>query len=81
MTTRRCVCPGSYDPVTYGHVDVINRASGLFDEVVNGHDADALHRYLAADVVDHEKLIFAQPEGPAGVETGFRLLGIWPDIG
>ncbi len=34
MTTRRCVCPGSYDPVTNGHVDVISRASGLFDEVV-----------------------------------------------
>ncbi|EWT00151.1 phosphopantetheine adenylyltransferase [Intrasporangium oryzae NRRL B-24470] len=31
---RRCVCPGSYDPVTNGHVDVITRASGLFDEVV-----------------------------------------------
>ena len=34
MTPRRCVCPGSYDPVTNGHVDVITRASGLFDEVV-----------------------------------------------
>lgn len=36
MTTqsRRCVCPGSYDPVTNGHVDVIERAAGLFDEVV-----------------------------------------------
>jgi pantetheine-phosphate adenylyltransferase len=31
---RRCVCPGSYDPVTNGHVDVITRAAGLFDEVV-----------------------------------------------
>lgn len=31
---RRCVCPGSYDPVTNGHVDVIQRAAGLFDEVV-----------------------------------------------
>ena len=31
---RRCVCPGSYDPVTNGHVDVIERAAGLFDEVV-----------------------------------------------
>jgi pantetheine-phosphate adenylyltransferase len=28
------VCPGSYDPVTNGHVDVIARAAGLFDEVV-----------------------------------------------
>lgn len=32
--TRRCVCPGSYDPVTLGHADVIRRAAGLYDEVV-----------------------------------------------
>jgi pantetheine-phosphate adenylyltransferase len=31
---RRCVCPGSYDPVTNGHLDVVRRAAGLFDEVV-----------------------------------------------
>lgn len=32
--TRRCVCPGSFDPVTNGHLDVIARATTLFDEVV-----------------------------------------------
>jgi pantetheine-phosphate adenylyltransferase len=31
---RIAVCPGSYDPITNGHVDVIARAAGLFDEVV-----------------------------------------------
>ena len=31
---RRCVCPGSFDPVTNGHLDVIERAARLFDEVV-----------------------------------------------
>lgn len=31
---RRCVCPGSFDPVTLGHLDVINRAARLYDEVV-----------------------------------------------
>jgi pantetheine-phosphate adenylyltransferase len=31
---RRAVCPGSYDPVTNGHLDIVGRASGLFDEVV-----------------------------------------------
>jgi pantetheine-phosphate adenylyltransferase len=31
---RRAVCPGSFDPVTNGHLDIIERASGLFDEVV-----------------------------------------------
>lgn len=32
--TRRCVCPGSFDPVTLGHLDVVRRATTLFDEVV-----------------------------------------------
>ena len=31
---RRAVCPGSFDPVTHGHLDIISRAAGLFDEVV-----------------------------------------------
>jgi pantetheine-phosphate adenylyltransferase len=31
---RRAACPGSFDPVTNGHIDIIARASTLFDEVV-----------------------------------------------
>ena len=31
---RRAVCPGSFDPVTNGHIDIVTRASVLFDEVV-----------------------------------------------
>jgi pantetheine-phosphate adenylyltransferase len=31
---RRAACPGSFDPVQYGHLDVIGRASALYDEVV-----------------------------------------------
>lgn len=33
-SSRIAVCPGSYDPVTLGHVDAIRRAARLFDEVV-----------------------------------------------
>ncbi len=33
---RRAVCPGSFDPVTHGHLDVITRAAALFDEVIVG---------------------------------------------
>lgn len=29
----KAVCPGSFDPVTLGHVDIINRAKQMFDEV------------------------------------------------
>ena len=50
---RIAVCPGSYDPITNGHLDVIARASQLFDQVVVG-------------VVDHPvrkgKTLFETPE-------------------
>ena len=28
------IYPGSFDPITYGHMDIIDRASGLFDKIV-----------------------------------------------
>ncbi len=31
---RRAVCPGSFDPVTKGHLDIIDRCSRLYDEVI-----------------------------------------------
>ena len=31
---RRAVCPGTFDPVTNGHLDIVERAATLFDEVV-----------------------------------------------
>jgi len=31
---KRAVCPGSFDPVTFGHLDIIERASAQFDDVV-----------------------------------------------
>jgi pantetheine-phosphate adenylyltransferase len=31
---HRVVCPGSFDPVTNGHLDIIGRAAALYDEVV-----------------------------------------------
>ncbi len=31
---RRAVCPGSFDPVTHGHLDIVGRAARLFDEVI-----------------------------------------------
>jgi pantetheine-phosphate adenylyltransferase len=33
---RIAICPGTFDPVTYGHLDVIGRASKMFDTVVVG---------------------------------------------
>jgi pantetheine-phosphate adenylyltransferase len=36
MSTSVAVCPGSYDPVTNGHLDIIGRAARVFDKVVVG---------------------------------------------
>ncbi|MDQ1540798.1 MAG: pantetheine-phosphate adenylyltransferase, partial [Actinomycetota bacterium] len=33
---HKAVCPGSFDPVTNGHLDIIARASKLYDEVTVG---------------------------------------------
>jgi pantetheine-phosphate adenylyltransferase len=34
VIVRRVLCPGSFDPVTNGHLDIISRAARLYDEVV-----------------------------------------------
>lgn len=31
---RTVICPGSFDPVTLGHIDIISRASAMFDKVI-----------------------------------------------
>jgi pantetheine-phosphate adenylyltransferase len=38
------ICPGSYDPVTFGHVDVIGRAAAIFDRLVVGVVANPRHK-------------------------------------
>ncbi len=62
MTHRIAVCPGSFDPVTLGHLDLVRRASALADEVVvavgTGYGKNALltpaqRRDLFADAVAH----------------------------
>jgi pantetheine-phosphate adenylyltransferase len=44
------ICPGSYDPVTNGHVDVITRAAGIFDRVVVGVVGTPAHKQPMFDI-------------------------------
>ena len=34
MNERIAICPGSFDPITVGHLDIINRASAMFDRII-----------------------------------------------
>ena len=43
---RRAVFPGSFDPVTLGHVDIIERAVPLFDEIIIAIGVNADKRYM-----------------------------------
>ena len=58
---RRAACPGSFDPVTNGHIDIIARASTLFDEVVvalfvTGPGQRTLPRQMFAGINDNISL-------------------------
>lgn len=56
-TVRRAVCPGSYDPVTHGHLDVIARAAAIHDEVV----VAVLHNPAKAGTFSvHERIAFIE---------------------
>src|SRR5262245_57882557 len=51
------IYPGSYDPVTFGHLDVIERAAGIFDRVVVGVVRDPQHKGRTMFTVD-ERVAF-----------------------
>jgi pantetheine-phosphate adenylyltransferase len=51
------ICPGSYDPVTFGHVDVIERAAALFDRVVAAVVRDPQHKAPMFSVEERVKFL------------------------
>lgn len=47
---KKAIYPGSFDPVTFGHIDIINRASQIFDELtVSVLDNKAKHPLFSTD--------------------------------
>jgi pantetheine-phosphate adenylyltransferase len=63
---RVAVCPGSYDPVTNGHLDVITRAARVFDKVVVG---------VVNNPVRKEKTLFTAQERKKFIEDATADLG------
>ena len=63
---RIAVCPGSYDPVTNGHLDVIGRASNVFDKVVVG---------VVNNPVRKEKTLFTAEERKKFIEDATAEFG------
>jgi pantetheine-phosphate adenylyltransferase len=51
------ICPGSYDPVTNGHVDVIQRAATIFDRVVVGVVGNPHHKSVLLPIEERVVLL------------------------
>jgi pantetheine-phosphate adenylyltransferase len=66
--THLAVCPGSFDPVTNGHVDVVRRAAALFDEVVVAVLANPAKRGLFP-IEERVELLRASLDGLDGVRV------------
>jgi pantetheine-phosphate adenylyltransferase len=60
------ICPGSYDPVTNGHVDIIRRAATIFDRIVVGVVRDPHHKATLFTV--EERVAFLE-DALGGVEN------------
>ncbi len=59
------ICPGSYDPVTNGHVDVIARAAQIFDRIVVGVVGSPQHKTTLFSIEERLELI---REAVAGID-------------
>ena len=63
------ICPGSYDPVTLGHLDIITRAAGIFDRVVVGVVRDPHHKATMFTVEERVEFLQQALAGHDNVEV------------
>jgi pantetheine-phosphate adenylyltransferase len=68
---RIAVCPGSYDPVTNGHLDVIGRAARVFDKVVVGVVNNPVRKQATLFTAEERKKFIEEATAELGnVEVG-----------
>ena len=58
---KRAIFPGSFDPITVGHVDIINRGLGIFDEII-----------IAIGINADKKYMFPSNQRKAFIESTFK---------
>ena len=64
-----CIYPGSFDPVTLGHLDIVNRALKMFDRVIVVVLHNPAKKGGSFSIEDRVKLLQAAFEGMEGVEV------------
>jgi pantetheine-phosphate adenylyltransferase len=76
MAERVAVCPGTYDPVTLGHLDIIRRAAAIFDRIVVGVVRQPRHKQTTMFSLEERiEFIVDSLDGLSNVEVeGFSTL-------
>ncbi|MET3923056.1 pantetheine-phosphate adenylyltransferase [Arthrobacter sp. UYEF20] len=82
---RRAVCPGSFDPIHNGHLEVIARAAGLFDEVIVAVSTNYAKKYrfslderieMASETLASLRGIVVEPVGEGLLAEYCRQRGV-----
>ena len=63
------ICPGSYDPVTFGHLDVITRAAAIFDRIIVGVVRDPHHKGTMFTVEERVQFLREALAGRGNIEV------------
>ena len=73
---RIAVCPGSFDPVTLGHLDIITRASKLFDKVIVliSRNAGKALDNVVIDILDGLLADYVESVGVIAIVKGLRAV-------
>ena len=66
---RIAVCPGSYDPVTNGHLDILSRTSNVFDRVVVGVVGQSIRKQNTLFTPDERKGFLERAIAASGIEN------------
>ena len=67
MSERIAICPGSYDPVTNGHLDIIGRTSRVFDKVIVGVVGQGIRKSKSLFSAEERRQFLV--EATAGIEN------------
>jgi pantetheine-phosphate adenylyltransferase len=67
MSERTVICPGSYDPVTNGHLDIIGRASRMFDRVIVGVVGQGIRKSQSLFTAEERRQFLA--DATTGIEN------------
>lgn len=65
---RTAVYPGTFDPLTYGHLDIIYRAAGLFDKVIIAVASDS-NKDTLFSLKERQDLVIGEIQGISNVEV------------